>query len=273
MDSCMGIIWNASLKDPTHSRQSKPRTTGLTMVLDKGIGLHSFRDMLQLAGEYIDFIKLGFGTAGITPIPILQEKLLLASSYDTFLYPGGTFFEVAFIQGKTSEYFHTLKQIGFTYVEISDGTIHLSEKERCYFIEEARSHSLRVITEIGKKEEHSITPINHLVHLFHQDRACGADFVIVEGRESGYNVGIYNHHGDPNISYVDQVCERVDHTHLWWECPKTPQQIILLRLLGVNANLGNICNTEILSLESLRRGLRSDTFFTFTTPLEKDLVR
>ncbi|SFS54729.1 phosphosulfolactate synthase [Marininema halotolerans] len=272
MDSCMEISWNASLIDPTHSRQSKPRTTtGLTMVLDKGLGLTAFRDLLQLASAYVDFIKLGFGTTGITPVPILQKKIEIASQYHTYLYPGGTFFEVAYTQGKTSEYFYTLKRLGFDWVEISDGTVSIPESDRYTLIEEAQAHSLRVITEIGKKAKHSITPIHQLTHLFKQDRKHGAEFVIIEGRESGCDVGIYDDCGMMDTSYVHQVCSFIDHRYLWWECPQISQQIELLHLLGNDVNIGNVAVPDILSLESLRRGLRSDTLSTMTS-LKKDPV-
>ncbi|PTX53912.1 phosphosulfolactate synthase [Melghirimyces profundicolus] len=255
--------WERGLLDPSLEREGKPRTNGLTMMIDKGMGVSAFRDILELASDYIDFIKLGFGTAILTPVPVLREKLNLAREHRVHLYPGGTFFEAAHVQGRMEHYFETLAQIGFDWVEISDGTILLNSAERAAAINEARSHSFRVITEIGKKKKGSVTPVSELVETFHRDRENGADYIIVEGRESGRNIGVFNAEGDVDTEYAQEVHRQIDPRRIWWECPRSPQQITMLKLLGADANLGNIPAQEILSVESLRRGLRSDTFFIF----------
>ena len=115
-------IWEHRLQDPSLSRKKKPRSGGLTMVIDKGMGISAFRDLLELAADYIDFIKLGFGTTILTPAHLLKEKLRLSESFGVHLYPGGTFFEVAYIQDGMNHYFETLFRIGFQWLEISDGT-------------------------------------------------------------------------------------------------------------------------------------------------------
>ncbi|MFC4078236.1 phosphosulfolactate synthase [Salinithrix halophila] len=272
MDPFAETTWGSRLMDPSLSRKAKPRTAGLTMIIDKGLGLSAFRDLLELAGDYIDYIKLGFGTASITPLPVLREKLRLAKQYGVYLYPGGTFFEVACAQREITGYFQTLSEIGFDWVEISDGSLELSATERSHAIEMARSFSFQVITEIGKKEKGSVTPIDLLAETFRQDRACGASFVIIEGRESGRSIGIFNASGEIDTNYVHDICSRVEPERIWWECPQSGQQVTILQLLGAEANLGNIPVTEVLSVESLRRGLRSDTFFTFGSTTQEGPV-
>ncbi|MDA8354322.1 MAG: phosphosulfolactate synthase [Firmicutes bacterium] len=263
MEPIAETIWDKQLTDPSLGRKGKPRQSGLTMIIDKGLGWTQFKDLLELASDYIDFIKLGFGTAVLTPLPVLQKKLETAHQYDVHLYPGGTFFEAAYHQKAIHHYLRTLSEIGFDWVEISDGTITLNERERRDAIAQARTHSFRVITEIGKKEKGSVTPSSQIVEIFHQDREQGAEYIILEGRESGENVGIFNSKGDVDTRYVQEVHRQVDPSRIWWECPQSAQQITILKLLGADTNLGNIPAQEVLSVESLRRGLRSDTFFTF----------
>ncbi|OYD09842.1 phosphosulfolactate synthase [Paludifilum halophilum] len=263
MDPFTEKTWETRLLDPSLERESKPRLSGLTMVIDKGLGLTAFKDLLDLAGDYIDFIKLGFGTASLTPFPVLKEKLNLAGLHGIHLYPGGTFFEVAWAQQQTDDFFHTLSDMGFSWVEISDGTIDLQDEERSRCIRKARDCSFRVITEIGKKMKGSVTPVSDLAHTFFKDRDDGAEYIIVEGRESGRNIGIFDSQGGVDTDYVLNIYERVESHRLIWECPQNPQQVAILKLLGSKANLGNIPAQEALSVESLRRGLRSDTFFTF----------
>lgn len=262
-------IWEQRLRDPSLVRKQKPRTNGLTMVIDKGMGASAFRDLLELAADYIDFIKLGFGTTILTPVPLLEEKLRLSEAYGVHLYPGGTFFEVAFTQDGMNHYFETLSRIGFKWVEISDGTIQLPPRQRSAAIAAARDGSFRVITEIGKKEKGSVTPVSELVETFHHDRENGAEFIIVEGRESGRDIGVFNAKGDVDIQYVREVEQQVDRFRIWWECPHTSQQVTLLKFLGADTNLGNVSAHEVLSVESLRRGLRSDTFHTFRASREE----
>lgn len=265
MKSTSTLVWNQKLTDISKERMEKPRIRGLTMVMDKGLGLTAYQDLLQLAGEYIDFIKLGFGTAGLTPIPLLQEKMAAAKQHQIHLYPGGTFFEVAFYQDCLESYFQTLKELEFTWVEVSDGTIQLSPSEREQVIALARSYGFRIITEIGKKTAGAVTSIPDLLDTYHHDLGSGASYVIVEGRESGENIGIYDEEGKVNQRYVAEVLDEVDPHRIIWEAPQKKQQVQLLKLAGCHVNLGNISPQEILAVESLRRGLRSDTFLNWYT--------
>lgn len=260
MQESKGISWAPELTDPTLGRGTKPRSEGMTMVLDKGLGISAFRDLLEMASEYIDWIKLGFGTAGLTPTPLLIRKIELARTFGVSLYPGGTFFEVAHSQNKWLSYLDTLQALGFEWIEISDGTISLPPAERRRRIREAKKKGFHVITEIGKKKAGSSIPVDLLIETYMGDRENGASYVIVEGRESGENVGIYDPKGDVNEDAVLLIRERIDTNRLIWEAPKKNQQIRLIRLMGPSVNLGNIPSQEVLPLESLRRGLRSDTF-------------
>lgn len=254
------LFWDPLMIDPSQQRQGKPRKIGLTMVIDKGLGPTSFHDLLQLAADHIDFIKLGFGTAGVTPPSVLKKKLQLSRQYGITLYPGGTFFEVAYIQNRLTQYFKTLRELEFSWVEISDGTISLPSDMRREAIRKAREEGLQVITEIGKKEVGSMTPIPHLVETFYHDREDGAEFVIIEGRETGENIGVFNAQGEADIAYIQEIQRQIPSEYTLWEAPKKKQQITLIHLSGAEVNFGNVPPTEVLSLEALRRGLRSDTF-------------
>jgi phosphosulfolactate synthase len=260
MERNTGTVWDPKLTDPTLNRRAKPRSEGLTMVLDKGLGMSAFLDLLEMASEYIDWIKLGFGTAGLTPAPLLTRKIELARTFGVFLYPGGTFFEVARSQNQWLPYLDTLRELGFEWIEISDGTISLTPTERSRIIRAAKAKGFQVITEVGKKKSGSVIPADLLVETYIRDREDGASYVIVEGRESGENVGIYDPKGDVDEDFVLRIRERIDTSRLIWEAPKKSQQTHLMHLLGPGVNLGNIPSQEVLAVESLRRGLRSDTF-------------
>lgn len=257
------FIWNDGLMDPSGVRLMKPRSQGMTMVIDKGLGMSAFSDLLSLSAPYIDFIKLGFGTSVLYPPPILQEKLRIAKEQGVIVYPGGTFFEVAYQKNEISAFFTSLIHLGFNYVEISDGTITLTNKERCHLIREAKSRGLHVITECGKKAQGSMLDINELEETFYSDIQWGAVFVIVEGRETGKNAGIYDKDGDLDENFLKEVKRRIA-PDLWprfmWEAPLKKQQVCLIESFGRNVNIGNVPGTDVYSLECLRRGLRSDTF-------------
>lgn len=246
--------------DQSQMRKKKPRVDELTMVMDKGVGITGFQECLELAGNYIDFMKLGFGTLSLTPLHIIQQKLEFATKHHVVLYPGGTLFEWFAAKGKWAEYFQYLLELGFTCVEISDGILTLDQKTRARAIETAKSMGFQVITEIGKKSEGSRMTVSQLIEGYYRDLALGASYVIIEGRETGENIGVFNERGEVDTKYVTQVYQMIDEQKLIWEAPKKIQQVQLLHLVGPSVNFGNIPMTEILSVEALRRGLRADTF-------------
>jgi len=255
------LHWPAALHDPSGARSRKPRTAGRTMVIDKGLGLGAFEDLLQTSGEHIDIIKLGFGTACLYPLPTLLRKIALAGAFDIEIMPGGTFLEIAESRGETERFLKTVADIGFTGVEISEGTIDLGRLRRSELIREARALGLNVYTEFGKKKWGSRIEAEELAETIRIDLACGASMVTVEGRESGTGVGVYDEAGACREEEIGRVLECVeDRSKIMWETPRKDQQVYFLKRLGPQANLGNIAPEDVLSLEALRRGLRSDTF-------------
>ncbi|MCK8817423.1 phosphosulfolactate synthase [Natroniella sulfidigena] len=255
--------WGLDFEFPLIGREEKPRRNGLTMVLDKGLGMTELEDLLDLNADYIDFLKLSFGTSALYPQQILQEKIKLIKSYGIDVYPGGTFFEVAIIQNKKDDYLKRAQKLGFTAIEISDGTIDLSANLRSNLIHQANKLGFKVLTEIGKKDKQEKFKINKMVKQLKRDLADGAYKVIVEARESGTGVSIYDEQGEADEFKLKKLLlEAPSPTDIIWEAPLKKQQVFFISLLGNNVNLGNIKTEEILALESLRRGLRGDTFKT-----------
>lgn len=251
-----------ALQDPLGVRNQRTLDQGITMIIDKGLGVRQFQDLLDTAGEYIDFIKLGFGTTVLYPASVLKEKLLIAKRHGITVYPGGTFFEVAFHQNKTKDYLFAMKSLGFSKVEISDGTVELPSNQRLEAVKQARAIGLSVITECGKKAAGSTIHSDELIQTLLSDLNAGSSYVIVEGRESGENVGIYDEKGKIQDEFALLMEQIQPYTmQVIWEAPKKDQQVELMKWFGPNVNLGNIQPDDIYSVESLRRGLRSDTFF------------
>ena len=264
MEIISQIDWHTALADPSQKRQIKPRITGKTMVIDKGLGLRAFEDLLQTGADYIDIIKIGFGTAALYPKPILQEKIKLAKNKQIQILPGGTFLEVAVQQNKLDSYFDMIQQLGFTSIEVSDGTIELSPEQREQLIRRGQECQLQVFTEYGKKTWGSYIEVEQCVRTIQQDIEHGAEMVTIEGRESGMGVGIYDENGRCREADLQLLLDKIPSTDLiMWEAPLKSQQVQLLKRLGTEINLGNIPPADILSLEALRRGLRSDTLSLF----------
>ncbi|WP_054949503.1 phosphosulfolactate synthase [Numidum massiliense] len=239
-------------------RAEKPRVSGVTMVIDTGIGPRIFADLLESAGRYIDFVKLGFGTTALTAPHILQQKLELAKKHDVLLFPGGTFFELAYAKGQWETYLEKMEALGFPAVEISEGTLSLPETMREQIVR-AASQSFHVLTEVGKKTKGSHVTLEELAQTYASDIACGASYVIVEGRESGKDVGIYDADGRLDPQFV-LAARKETGKKLLWEAPLKSQQVDLIRLFGPDVNLGNVSTGSTLAVEALRRGLRADTF-------------
>lgn len=248
---------------PLGDRLPKPRVQGLTMIIDKGMGLGETRDLLNTAADYIDFIKLGFGTPALYSRDVLEEKINLVKSYGIDIYPGGTFLEVAIIQDKLEEFLYMAKNMGFTGIEVSDGTIAMSPEVREKAVTMARKMNFIVLTEVGKKDEDDETPIMEMAEIIKSDLKNGAFKVILEGRESGINVGLYDKQGNFIKDDLDRLLAEIsDPRIIMWEAPKKDQQLELINRFGPNVNLGNIAPGEIMAVEALRVGLRADTLKT-----------
>ena len=253
--------WAGILDFPYTDRTEPPRRRGLTMVIDKGIGLTDTRDLLELAGDYVDQIKLTFGTSAFYGTRLLRQKIELIKSYGVDVYPGGTFLELALLQGKLEAYLERSRDLGFTGIEVSDGTITIDADERERVIRRVREAGFGlVVSEVGKKDPRDRVPDLHLWTQVEADLAAGSDIVVVEGRESGQGVVIYDDQG--NI-LEDELGEMVSHVsdpgRLLWEAPKKAQQQQLILRFGPNVNLGNIAPGDVLALEALRVGVRGDT--------------
>ncbi|MFC0214194.1 phosphosulfolactate synthase [Paenibacillus chartarius] len=253
--------WAPVLLDPTQRRQAKPRTSGKTMVIDKGLGLNAFEDLLQTAAEHIDMLKIGFGTSPLYPTSLLTRKIEMAKKNDIIIYPGGTFLEVAIAQKEIDSYLETVLSLGFTGLEVSDGTIEVDRSLRSELITRGVQEGLAVITEYGKKGWGSTIELQELIETVMIDLQTGAELVTIEGRESGAGVGIYDEHGKCKDEELEAVLAAIPSRDvLLWEAPQKQQQVHLLQLLGPEVNLGNIPAHDVVALEALRRGLRSDTF-------------
>lgn len=253
--------WDDILRDPLPGRLGKPRRTcGLTMLIDTGIGLQETVDLIRLAGAYIDFIKLGFGTSKLYPTHVLQDKISLLQESSIEVYPGGTFLEAAVLQGKWHEFLLRCQRLGFRTIEVSDGTISLSRDLRRDIITSAKRLGFNVITEVGKKATDTHLPISTQLQMIQDDLEAGAYKVIIEGRESGKGVGLYDSNGNLLRDEFDELVAAVGQPEqLIWEAPIRSQQEELIRMFGPNVNLGNINPRDIIALEALRCGWRSDT--------------
>lgn len=241
-------------------RSCKPRVKGLTMILDKGLGLEATADYLELVGDYVDLIKLGFGTGALYRKEYLKEKIRLISSYDIEVYPGGTLLEAAIWQGRVEEFFKEVSDLGLNIVEVSDGTIEISLRERERMIRKAVDYGFRVLSEVGKKQVSEHLGIEQIRQTIQVDLANGVEKIIVEGRESGRAVGIYDNNGHIEKDELEYILSLVpDRDLIIWEAPRKEQQEQLCLLLGPDVSLGNVALEEVMALEALRRGLRGDT--------------
>jgi len=256
----MTKAWEGVTEMPVRGRSSKPRTTGLTMVIDKGLGMNQVKDLVQTSGEYIDIIKLTFGTSAFYDREFLMGKLQLLTNADIDVMPGGTFLEVALWKGAYEKYLKRAKELGFSMIEISDGTITIDLDTRKDIIRQALDMDFKVITEVGKKDPKEALPIALMHQLIREDLECGAFKVIIEAREAGKGVGIFDKAGTVKQDEVENIIAGVEDVDLLvWEAPIKNQQQELIIQFGNNVNLGNVPAEEVLALEALRQGLRGDT--------------
>jgi len=253
-------VW--SLDAIINRRIRRPRTTGVTMVIDNGLGASALRDILDLAGEHIDQWKFGFGTSALMPASVLAEKLDLLNQRQILTYPGGTLLEAAVVQEHCRVFMTRAAELGFGAAEISEGTIDLPAERRRRMIDCARNAGLAPITEVGRKDPARQPSAAELAEQILQDLAWGASWVIVEGRECGRDIGIYDHEGGVRASFLDEITRFVGDaaSRVIWEAPLLSQQAYLVCRFGANVSLGNIPPQECLALEALRCGLRYEIF-------------
>ncbi|HHY94531.1 MAG TPA: phosphosulfolactate synthase [Firmicutes bacterium] len=251
--------WEGIISSPIKGRTGKPRQRGLTMVLDKGLGFCETRDLLELAAGHLDIHKLTFGTPFFYPGDRLREKIALIRSHGVDVCPGGTLLEIAVMQGAAEPFLETTAALGFSCLEVSDGTIPMEYSLRAWCIRKARDMGFRVISEVGKKDPAQRMSPESMREMALRDLEAGAWKVIVEARESGKGVGIYDASGAVKMPELEQLVEGMDEDALIWEAPLKDQQVALIRRFGPNVNLGNVPPQDIIALEALRAGMRADT--------------
>lgn len=245
---------------PVSGRSSKPRKTGLTMILDKGLGLNATKDLVELTADYVDIVKLSFGTSAFYEEGVAKRKIALLREADIDVMPGGTFLEVAIWQEVYDKYLKRAKKLGFSAIEVSDGTVEMDLKTREDAVKRALDNGFKVISEIGKKRPEEKPPLSLIHQQIEQDLNNGVFKVIVEAREAGKGVGIYDKNGNVKTSEIDDILSGgAEVDSLVWEAPLKNQQQHLILRFGLNINLGNVAPDDILALEALRQGLRGDT--------------
>ena len=237
-------------------RNIKPREHGITMVMDKGLSVEEAKNFMSVAHPHVDIVKLGFGTSYVTPN--LKDKLAVYQSYDIPVYFGGTLFEAFLIRDQFEDYINVCKEFGINYVEVSDGSITIPHAEKCGYIEKLTKH-FTVLSEVGSKDAAHIIPPYKWIELMKAELEAGSAYVIAEAREAG-NVGIYRGTGEVREGLVQEILTQIPEGKIIWEAPQKAQQLYFLELIDCNVNLGNIAPNEVIPLETMRIGLRGDTF-------------
>ena len=240
-------------------RTEKTRTVGLTMVMDKGLSVREAENLVDAAADYIDFLKLGFGTALVSKK--LQEKIAVYQSAGLKVYFGGTMFELFIVRGLFDEYRKLIDKYKVDLVEVSDGSMEMNHGEKCEYIRLLAQDTM-VISEVGSKQAGVVIPDEEWVNMMNTELQVGSFKVIAEAREAG-NIGIYKSDGSIEKHLIDSIVHNVPIDEVIWETPTKAQQVAFVKMFGANVNLGNIAPTEVISLETIRRGLRGDTFFHF----------
>jgi phosphosulfolactate synthase len=229
------------------------RDGGLTHVLDKGLGPRAWEDVLETSGEYIDIVKLGWGTAYVTKG--LERKLEILNGKRVVI--GGTFFEVVYAKGRFDDYKRWLSDLGLTHVEISDGTVEIPRERKLELIADF-ARDFTVLSEVGSKDSEVVFAPYEWVEWIKEEKDAGAWKVITEAREGG-TAGIFRPSGEMRTGLVDEIAHSIDFHDLVWEAPTKASQAWFIKHFGPEVNLGNIPPEEVIPLETLRLGLRGDT--------------
>ncbi len=247
------------------TRTQKPREAGFTMVMDKGLSLREAEDLLTTSLEYIDVIKLGWATSYV--FPNLKEKIKLYKNAGVNVYFGGTLFEAFIVRNQFDEYRKTLDKFEMDFVEVSDGSIEMNHDKKCEYIR-ILAKQATVLSEVGSKDAEKIIPPYKWIELMQKELDAGAWKVIGEAREGG-NVGLFRSSGEVRSGLVDEILTKIPYEKIIWEAPQKSQQVWFIKLIGANVNLGNIAPNEVIPLETIRLGLRGDTFHHFLNTKNK----
>ncbi len=247
-------------------RPVKPREKGVTMMMDKGLSVRQVEDFLSASGELTDLVKLGFGSSYLTNN--IEEKIKLYHDAGIKVYLGGTLFEAFIVRGMFKDYVKLVNKLKLSCVEVSDGCIEIEHKKKCEYINQL-SKDYTVLSEVGSKEAGLIIHPVKWTTMMNKELEAGSWKVIAEARESG-NVGIYRANGSAHTLLINKILSKVNKDDILWEAPQKAQQVWFLKLLGANVNLGNIAYDDVIPLETLRLGLRGDTFFNHLPENLKD---
>ncbi len=240
-------------------RTEKPRQSGFTMAMDKGLSCRGAEDFLSTSADYVDIVKLGWGTSYVTPN--LKEKLNIYKDAGMPTYFGGTLFEAFVIRNQFDDYRKILDKYDMPFAEVSDGSIELDHDLKCEYIRKL-SDQVTVLSEVGSKDAEKIIPPYKWIKLMQAELDAGAWKVIGEAREGG-NVGLFRSTGEVRSGLVEEILTKIPSEKIIWEAPLKAQQVWFIKLLGTNVNLGNIAPQEAIPLETIRLGLRGDTFMDF----------
>ena len=242
-------------------REEKPRDCGLTMVLDKGLGLEMANSLMDISGEYVDYLKFGWGTSIVHEQDIIKAKVEMYKDHDIIPYTGGTLFELAYMKDKLEDFFSEARSLGFQAIEISDGSTNIIHEDKLNCIKRAVDEGFEVLSEVGKKDptlDMELT-LDERISQMNDELDAGSSLIIVEAREGGKNIGIFDKSGNAKEDEIDVIVEKIDNKRILWEAPNKDQQVFFILKFGNTVNLGNVSSDDITSLETLRRGLRGDT--------------
>jgi phosphosulfolactate synthase len=237
-------------------RPEKPRTKGLTMIMDKGLSLNEAENMVVLKSELTDIVKLGFGTSLLTRY--IDKKISLYKEAGIDVYTGGTLFEAFIVRNQIDDFYRLMDKLKLEMVEVSDGCIQMEHDKKCELIHKL-SKDFKVISEIGSKDESLTIEDDKWISYMKKELEAGSWKVIAEAREGG-NVGMFETNGDIRGKLIKNITKEIDISNILWEAPLKKQQLWFINEFGANVNLGNISPNSIISLECLRLGLRGDTF-------------
>lgn len=240
-------------------RTTKPREYGYTMAMDKGLSLREVEDFVSVCSGHVDIVKLGWATSYV--YPNIAEKIKLYHEADIPVYLGGTLFEAFIVRNQFDDYRKILDKYGLTFAEVSDGSIELDHDKKCDYIQKL-SEQVTVLSEVGSKDAEKIIPPYKWIQLMQAELDAGAWKVIGEAREGG-NVGLFRSSGEVRSGLVEEILTKIPFEKIIWEAPLKAQQVWFIKLLGTNVNLGNIAPNEVIPLETIRLGLRGDTFDHF----------
>ena len=231
------------------------------MVLDKGLGLETAESLMDISGEYVDYLKFGWGTSIVHEQDIIKSKVRMYKDHDITPYTGGTLFELAYMNDRLEDFFAEARNLGFPAIEISDGSTSINHDDKLDCIRKAGQEGFEVLSEVGKKnpELDKELTLEERIECMQQELDAGSSLVIVEAREGGKNIGIFDKAGNAKEDEIDVILDNIDPNRILWEAPNKDQQVFFILKLGNTVNLGNVSSDDITSLETLRQGLRGDT--------------